>query len=62
MLRKLLEAGPEARREMGIAARQRVQLRFALPAIVERYQELYLKVGSRASQGTPVPSLTQAAR
>jgi len=60
--RKLLEAGPEARREMGIAARQRVQLRFALPAIVERYQELYLKVGSRASQGTPVPSLTQAAR
>jgi glycosyltransferase involved in cell wall biosynthesis len=60
--RKLLEAGPEARREMGIAARQRVQQRFALPAVVERYQELYLKVESRASQGTRVPSLKHAAR
>jgi glycosyltransferase involved in cell wall biosynthesis len=45
---KLLEAGPEARRRLGIAARQRVQHHFALPAIVERYQELYSKLGSRA--------------
>jgi glycosyltransferase involved in cell wall biosynthesis len=45
---KLLEAGPETRRRLGIAARQRVQQHFALPAIVERYQELYSKLGSRA--------------
>ena len=45
---KLLEAGPEARRRMGISARQRVQQHFALPAIVERYQDLYSELGSPA--------------
>jgi len=38
---KLIEAGPEARRGLGMTARKRVQENFALPAIVERYQAIY---------------------
>jgi glycosyltransferase involved in cell wall biosynthesis len=48
--RKLIEAGPEVRRRMGIAARNRVQEHFALSAVVERYQAVYteLATGKRA--------------
>jgi glycosyltransferase involved in cell wall biosynthesis len=39
--RKLVEAGPEVRRRMGVAARNRVREHFALSAVLERYQSIY---------------------
>jgi glycosyltransferase involved in cell wall biosynthesis len=45
-LRKLLIAGPEARCRLGAAARRRVQDRFVLSAIVERYQEIYTRLAA----------------
>jgi glycosyltransferase involved in cell wall biosynthesis len=44
--RKLIDAGPEVRRRLGIAARQRVQEHFALPMILERYQSIYTELAS----------------
>lgn len=37
----LIDAGPERRRELGAAARRRVETEFSLPAVAERYLELY---------------------
>jgi glycosyltransferase involved in cell wall biosynthesis len=45
--RSLIEAGPAVRRRLGIAARDRVQRHFALPAIVERYQKIYAQAAAR---------------
>lgn len=50
---QLIDAGPEVRRDFGLAARRRVQLHFALPVIVERYQSLYER--SVCGTTTPVP-------
>jgi glycosyltransferase involved in cell wall biosynthesis len=57
--RKLIVAGAEVRRRLGMAARRRVQQHFALPAIVERHQAIYdeLLVGPRRT--VPSPSLSQ---
>jgi glycosyltransferase involved in cell wall biosynthesis len=57
--RKLLEAGPEVRRHLGMAARRRVQQHFALSTIVERYQAIYLRLAARKLQGLPSPSLSR---
>lgn len=43
-LKKLIEAGPETRRRLGMAARWRVQEHFALQKIVDRYQAVYQEV------------------
>jgi glycosyltransferase involved in cell wall biosynthesis len=42
--RELLAKDPLARRQMGQAARNRVEQKFSLDTIVERYQELYRQV------------------
>jgi glycosyltransferase involved in cell wall biosynthesis len=49
--RKLIEAGPEVRRRLGIAARNRVREHFALPAVVERYQAIYRELASARREG-----------
>jgi len=46
---KLIDAGPEVRRRLGMAARQRVQEHFSLSMIVERYQAIYAELAA----GTP---------
>jgi glycosyltransferase involved in cell wall biosynthesis len=50
---RLIEAGPEMRCRLGMAARRRIQQHFALPSIVERYQAVYSELASAA----PPPSL-----
>jgi glycosyltransferase involved in cell wall biosynthesis len=60
--RKLLEAGSEERRRLGMAARRRVQQHFSLPSVVERYQAVYsqLATGS-ASPSVPAPNFSECA-
>lgn len=60
--RKLIEAGPEARRRLGIAARCRIRRHFALPAIVERYQAIYTKLGAPTLRGASFSSLSECVR
>jgi glycosyltransferase involved in cell wall biosynthesis len=60
--RKLIDAGPEIRRRLGMAARQRVEQNFALPAIVDRYQAIYAKLAAKRVQSVPSPSLPECAR
>ncbi len=60
--RRLIEAGPVERRRLGLAARRRVQLYFALPAIVERYQTIYAQLAAGALRGAPSTSLSQFGR
>src|SRR6266849_3370954 len=55
--RALIDAGPAVRRRLGIAARERVQRHFALPAIVERYQKIYAQVAARPQQEVPSAGL-----
>ena len=56
----LLQSGAAARKQLGQAARNRVEQRFGLEAIVERYQELYREVlslcGSAAVQRSSLVS------
>jgi glycosyltransferase involved in cell wall biosynthesis len=60
--RKLIEAGPGVRHNLGTAARRRVQQHFALPVIVDRHQAIYAQLAAGAPQGVPSPSLSQCAR
>ena len=57
--RKLIEAGPEVRQALGMAARNRVQQNFALPTIVERYQAIYTELAARTPQARPASSLPE---
>ena len=59
--RQLIDAGPEVRLRLGMAARQRVQQHFALPVIVERYQAIYEELSARMRQTAPSPSVSQCA-
>lgn len=59
--RKLIEAGPEVRRRLGIAARRRVEQHFALPLIVERYQSIYEEVAAGRRQAAASATLSQCA-
>jgi glycosyltransferase involved in cell wall biosynthesis len=54
-LSRLIEAGPEHRRQLGEAARRRVEKEFSLPAIVRRYEDLYQAHSSphSATNGQP---------
>jgi glycosyltransferase involved in cell wall biosynthesis len=60
---QLLTAGPAARRQLGDAARRRVEQNFSLDHIVERYQELYREVsvapGASAAQRSGVASIAR---
>jgi glycosyltransferase involved in cell wall biosynthesis len=60
--RRLIDAGPEVRRRLGMAARQRVEQNFALPAIVDRYQAIYARLATEKLQSVPSPSLSECAR
>ncbi len=40
---ELIEAGVAKRRQLGEAARKRIELNFSLPAIVRRYEDLYFE-------------------
>lgn len=57
--RKLLEAGPEVRRGLGVAARRRVQQHFALPSIVERYQTVYAQLAAPPKGSLSAPKFSQ---
>ena len=59
--RDLIEAGPEVRRSLGIAARRRVQQHFDMSAIVERYQAIYARLAGETLRRMPSPSLAQSA-
>jgi glycosyltransferase involved in cell wall biosynthesis len=37
----LVDVGPEQRRQLGVAARRRIQTEFSLPTIAHRYEDLY---------------------
>jgi len=47
--KELLEAGPEVRRRLGLAARERIERNFGLAAIVSRYQNLYTQIADETS-------------
>jgi glycosyltransferase involved in cell wall biosynthesis len=59
--RKLIEAGPGERLNLGMAARHRVQQHFALPVIVDRHQAIYAQVAAGTPRGTPNSSLSHYA-
>ena len=59
--RALIDAGPAIRRRLGMAARDRVQRHFALPAIVESYQQIYAQVAAGPQQEAPTVELSQCA-
>jgi glycosyltransferase involved in cell wall biosynthesis len=54
--RKLIDAGAEVRRCLGRAARRRVQERFAISTIVERYQAIYTQLAAGALRGGRSPN------
>ena len=42
--KELLKTGSEGRKRLGVAARERIERKFSLPAVVNQYQELYKEV------------------
>jgi glycosyltransferase involved in cell wall biosynthesis len=60
--RKLIESGSETRRQLGIAARRRVQRHFALPVIVGRYQAIYAQLAHGSLPGVTSTRISQYAR
>jgi glycosyltransferase involved in cell wall biosynthesis len=60
--RELIEAGPEVRRRLGMAARRHVQQHFGLPAVVERYQAIYAELANATVKGVSSPSFWEWAR
>jgi glycosyltransferase involved in cell wall biosynthesis len=59
--RELIEAGPGVRRHLGMTARLRIIQRFALPAVVERYQAIYAQLAGKAQQSMPSSGLAKCA-
>lgn len=53
--RKLIDAGPKVRRCLGRAARRRVQERFAISTIVDRYQAIYTQLAGGTVRGERSP-------
>jgi glycosyltransferase involved in cell wall biosynthesis len=51
--KELLEAGPEVRRDLGVAARERVEQHFGLAAVIGQYQDLYTQVSQETSAKGP---------
>jgi glycosyltransferase involved in cell wall biosynthesis len=52
----LLNAGPEQRQQLGLAARHRVEQKYALQDIVERYEEVYRQAAGASSVPGAEPS------
>jgi glycosyltransferase involved in cell wall biosynthesis len=50
-LAELVAAGPDRRRDVGEAARRRVEAEFSLPSVVRRYEDLYERVMRASGQG-----------
>lgn len=59
---KLITAGPDIRRQLGSAARRRVQQHFALPAVVDRYQEIYTKLATERLKRVSSSTISEYAR
>jgi glycosyltransferase involved in cell wall biosynthesis len=57
--RELIEAGPEVRRSLGMAARHRIEQHFDLAAIVDRYQAIYARLAGGTRQKMPSSSLVE---
>jgi glycosyltransferase involved in cell wall biosynthesis len=60
--RKLIDVGHEVRGRLGLAARQRVEQNFALPAIVDRYQAIYAGLTTKRLQNVTSPKFSECAR
>ena len=60
--RKLIEAGPGARHNLGMAARRRVQQYFALPVIVDRHQAIYSHLAAGTNLGVSAANVSHGAR
>lgn len=59
---KLIEVGPGARQQLGMAARHRVQQHFSLPVIVDRHQAIYAQLAAGTLRGAPASSISHCAR
>jgi len=46
---ELIDRGPEVRRELGRAARRRIEAEYSLPCFIHRYQTLYAELSQSAS-------------
>ena len=46
---ELIDQGPAGRAALGQAARSRIQTKYSLPSVVERYQQLYEEMARRAA-------------
>jgi len=57
---KLIDAGPEIRGRLGMAARQQVESHFALPTIVERYQAIYEDLAALRRKPVATPAFLQS--
>jgi glycosyltransferase involved in cell wall biosynthesis len=51
---RLIDAGADYRQQLGLAARQRIESEFSLPAIAHRYETLYREV---IAERTAIPAL-----
>jgi glycosyltransferase involved in cell wall biosynthesis len=48
----LIQAGPDLRERLGEAARTRIQTQFAMPKVVQRYEDLYTGIAAAPAQTT----------
>lgn len=60
--KELLQADPDARATLGLAARARVEQNFGLPAVVNQYQDLYAQVAGETSGNRHLPAATVSER
>jgi glycosyltransferase involved in cell wall biosynthesis len=56
---ELIEAGPDVRRHLGMTARLRIKQHFSLPAVVERYQAIYVELLGKTQQSALSSGLTK---
>ncbi len=56
---ELIEAGPDVRRHLGMAARLRIKKHFSLLTAVERYQATYARLAGKAQQSMVSPGLAK---
>jgi glycosyltransferase involved in cell wall biosynthesis len=61
---QLLGAGPDVRRRLGLAARERVEQNFGMAALVKQYQDLYLQVAGEpaAKQNAEAGTVAESQR
>jgi glycosyltransferase involved in cell wall biosynthesis len=61
---QLLGAGPDVRRRLGLAARERVEQNFGMAALVKQYQDLYLQVAGEpaAKQNAETDTVAESQR